>query len=154
MKKWSVLVLVAGMMASNSPRLAAEESRATLYDRLGGMTAIRAVVDDLVGRILADERVNQWFAHAASSPEIAAAYKAKLADFICQGTGGPCQYKGADIVSAHKGRGVTPEAFNAVVEDLKATLQKLAVPQKEQADLLGILGPMKAAIVEKQSAQR
>ena len=151
MKKWKPIVLVAGLTLALSSGLAAFESHASLYDRLGGMPAIRAVVDDLVGRILADSRVNHWFAHAASSPETAAAYKAKLADFICQGTGGPCRYEGADMVSAHKGRGVTEEAFHAVVEDLKATLDKLHVPQKEQSDLLAILGPMKAAVVQNES---
>jgi len=78
-----------------------------------------------------------------------AAYEAKLADFICQGTGGPCHYAGADLTSAHKDRGITEDAFNEVVEDLKATLDHLKVPQKEQSDLLSILGPMKASIVQK-----
>jgi hemoglobin len=151
MKKWQAIVLAAGITAAAA---SAGESHATLYDRLGGMTAIRAVVDNFVGRVLADDRVNHWFAHAASSPETAAAYKAKLADFVCQGTGGPCHYSGADMVSAHKGRGVTEEAFNAVVEDLKATLDQLKVPQKEQSDLLGILGPMKSAVVQRDSAKR
>jgi len=154
MENWKAIVLAAGMTAAISAGLTAGESHASLYDRLGGTTAIRAVVDDFVGRILADERVNRWFAHAASSPEMAAAYKAKLADFICQGTGGPCHYTGADIASAHKGRGVTEDAFNAVVEDLQATLDKLQVPPKEQSDLLSILGPMKAGIVQKESVQR
>ena len=71
-----------------------------------------------------------------------------LADFLCQGAGGPCQYTGASMVTAHAGRGVTGEAFNAVVEDLVATLDKLKVPEKEKADLLGILRPMKMAIVQ------
>jgi hemoglobin len=128
---------------------AAEEDKpASLFARLGGMTAVNAVVDDFVARILADERVNKWFAHAASDPENARAYKAKLADFICQGTGGPCKYTGADMISAHRGRGVTEEAFNAVVGDLIATLDKLKVPEKEKSQLLGILGPMKPAIVQ------
>jgi len=154
MKNWKAIVLAAGMAASFSSGLRADEPHASLYNRLGGMTAIRAVVDDFVGRILADERVNRWFTHAASSPEIAAEYKAKLADFICQGTGGPCHYAGADIASAHKGRGITGAAFNAVVEDLKATLDQLRVPQREQSDLLNILGPMKAAVVQKESPQQ
>jgi len=151
MKKWiTMIVLTAGI----SSGLTAGETHATLYDRLGGMTAIRAVVDDFAGRILNDDRVNRWFAHAASSPDMAAAYKAKLADFICQGTGGPCHYAGADMMSAHKGRGVTDDAFSAVVEDLKATLDHLQVPQKEQSDLLAILGPMKPAVVQKESTQQ
>jgi hemoglobin len=112
------------------------------------MPAIQAVVDDFVTRILADERVNRWFAHAASDPENARTYKAKLADFICQGTGGPCKYTGADMLTAHKGRGVTDEAFSAVVSDLVATLEKFNVPEKEKGQLLSILGPMKPAIVQ------
>ena len=148
MKQWKGMILAAGLAASLAGGAAAAEARASLYERLGGMPAIRAVVNDFVGRILADERVNHWFAHAASDPEHAAAYKSKLADFICQGTGGPCHYTGADMLAAHKGRGVTEQAFAAVVEDLTATLERLHVPQKEKADLMGILAPMKAAIVQ------
>ncbi len=148
MNQWSKTILAAGMAASIACGVAAGESRASLYDRLGGMPAIRAVVDDFVGRVLMDDRVNKWFAHAASSPELLAAYKAKLADFVCQGTGGPCHYAGADMATAHKGHGVTEDAFNAEVEDLVITLDKFHVPEKEKADLLGILAPMKAAIVQ------
>ena len=125
------------------------ERRVSLYDRLGGMPAIRAVVDDLVLRILSDARVRPWFAHAAADPERAAAYKAKLADFVCQATGGPCKYAGMDMITAHKGRGVTEEAFNSVVEDLAATLDKLKVPEKERQQLLGLLAPLKVAVVQR-----
>ena len=73
-----------------------------------------------------------------------------LADFICQATGGPCKYTGPDMFAAHKGRGITSDAFNAVVEDLVATLDKLKVPEREKSQLLGVLGPMKPAIVQEQ----
>jgi hemoglobin len=76
------------------------------------------------------------------------AYKAKLADFVCQATGGPCKYAGTDMVAAHKGRGITAEAFNSVVEDLTATLDKLKVPDKEKQQLLGLLAPLKSAVVQ------
>ncbi len=110
---------------------------------------MRAVAGGLVDAILADNRVNRWFAHAASSAANTAAYKAKLADFICQNTGGPCKYKGSDMVSAHTGRAVTGEAFDAVVEDLIGVLNHHKVPAKEKAELLGILGPLKSSIVQK-----
>jgi hemoglobin len=148
MKDLKTTIFGLAMTLAMVSSLAATETHASLYERLGGMPAIRAVVDDFVGRILADERVNMWFAHAASDPERAALYKSKLADFICQGTGGPCKYAGVDMQTAHKGRGVTAQAFDAVVEDLIATLQKLNVPAKEKADLLSILGPMKSAVVQ------
>ncbi|HLK66927.1 MAG TPA: group 1 truncated hemoglobin [Bryobacteraceae bacterium] len=142
--------IVAGIAFWSGTALYAADNDKTgnLYQRLGGMPAIQAVVDDLVTRILADERVNRYFAHAGADPENARAYKAKLADFICQATGGPCKYAGADMVTAHAGRGITEDAFNAVVSDLVATLDKLQVPEKEKNQLLGLLGPMKAAIVQ------
>jgi hemoglobin len=97
------------------------------------MPAIQAVVDDFVGRILADPRVNQFFAHAAADPWTARAHKANLADFICQGTGGPCKYIGADMVAAHRGRGITEAAFTAVVDDLVETLENSRYPRKRRA---------------------
>lgn len=147
MKRWLVVVGVAVGLSAGLP--AAEvEKKASLYQRLGGKPAIQAVVDDLVARILTDGRINKWFAHAASDPEHAAAYKTKLADFLCVATGGPCQYKGLDMVTAHKNRGVTAAAFDSVVENLVATLDKLQVPQGEQKELLGLLAQVKAAVVQ------
>jgi hemoglobin len=121
----------------------------TLYERLGGQPAIKAVASELVDSILADSRVNKWFAHAASSPANAAAYKAKLADFLCQSTQGPCKYQGLDMTAAHKGRAVTGEAFDAVVQDLIAVLDRLHVPEKEKGEVLALLGPLKSVIVQK-----
>ena len=157
MKKNIRLILAAAVLGItlSSPSSAAfaashetEGGRVTLYQRLGGKPAEQAVVDDFVARILADNRVNKWFAHASADPARAAAYKGMLADFVCQATGGPCKYTGMDMMAAHKGRGVTEAAFNAVVEDLVATLDKFNVPAKEKADLLALLGPLKAAVVE------
>jgi hemoglobin len=139
------LVATVGMALS----LQAANTEKTLYERLGGQPAVQAVAGNLVDSILADARVNKWFAHAASSPANAAAYKAKLSDFLCQNTGGPCQYKGLDMVTAHRGRAVTGEAFDAVVQDLIAVLNKLKVPEKEKGEVLAILGPLKASIVQK-----
>jgi len=148
MKNWKSTILTAALAAGIASGQTAVKTQESLYQRLGGMPAIRAVVDDLVVRILSDDRVNGWFYHAASDPANAAAYKVKLADFLCQGTGGPCKYMGADLATAHKGRGVTDEAFQAVVEDLVATLEKLKVPAKEKTELLGLLAPLKSAVVQ------
>lgn len=148
MKNWKLIIPTVGLTLCLTAGLQAADSDVSLYQRLGGMPAVQAVVDDLVTRILADSRVNKWFAHAASDPEHAALYKAKLADFICQATGGPCKYTGMDMMSAHAGRGVTADAFNSVVEDLVATLDKYKVPAKEKTQLLGILGSLKPMVVQ------
>lgn len=140
---------LALLALSLSPVVAADtRSNEPLYSRLGGRPAVTAVVDAFLNRMLADNRVNTWFQPLAGNPERAAAYKAKLHDFICQAAGGPCKYEGQDMFAAHKGRGVTNEAFAAVVEDLIAVLDQFKVPEKEKSQLLGLLGPVKTAVVQ------
>jgi len=51
--------------------------------------------------------------------------------------------------TAHRGMGITNTAFDALVGDLIATLDKLKVGEREQKELLAALGPMKNDIVEK-----
>jgi hemoglobin len=114
----------------------------SLYDRLGGQPAVTAVVDDFVGNVAADNRINGFFARTDI-----ARLKKNLSDQICQGTGGPCTYTGRDMATAHKGMNITDAQFNALVEDLKKTLDKFKVPDKEQGELLAVLGPMKPQIV-------
>jgi hemoglobin len=114
----------------------------SLYDRLGGQGAIVAVVDDFVGNVAADNRINKFFAKT-DIPRL----KRLLVEQICAGTGGPCTYTGRDMKSAHAGMGITDAQFNALVEDLVKTLDKFKVPDKEKGELLGVLGPMKPSIV-------
>jgi hemoglobin len=148
MKMWKCVPALATVISFVPMAGAANDTR-SLYERLGGKPAIQAVASDLVDRILADPRVNKWFTHAAASVENTNSYKANLADFLCRSTGGPCQYTGPDMVAAHKGRGVTNEAFNAVAEDLVATLDKFKVPEKEKSEVLKLVGGLKPAIVQK-----
>jgi len=114
----------------------------SLYDRLGGQPAIVAVVDDFVGNVAADNRINGFFART-DIPRL----KKLLVEQICAGTGGPCTYTGRSMQAAHKGMNITDAQFNALVEDLQKTLNKFKVPEKEQGDLLAVLGPMKPQIV-------
>jgi len=120
-----------------------------LYDRLGGKKAIAAVVDEFVGRVAADSRINAFFAATASDPKRLAAFKGKLVDQICEASGGPCKYTGTDMKTAHMGMGVSGADFGALVEDLVGALDKFQVPQHDKDQLLGALAPMKGDIVEK-----
>lgn len=148
-------LILAGLTLSAGSLAFAEEAAkpSPLFNRLGGEPAVRAVVDDFVERLMRDDRVNRWFAQAAADPVRLAAYKAKLGDLVCQATGGPCKYAGMDMIAAHQGRGVTEDAFQAVVEDLTATLDKFKVPATEKEQLISLLAPMKPAIVQKKAAQ-
>lgn len=117
----------------------------SLYDRLGGQTAITMVVDSFVARVAADTRINKKFAKSDI-----ARVKAMLVEQVCAATGGPCTYSGRSMKEAHRNMRVTEGEFNALVEDLSATMQALNVPEKERNELLGALAPMKPDIVEVQ----
>ncbi|HAP39084.1 MAG TPA: group 1 truncated hemoglobin [Nitrospira sp.] len=138
---------VSACNSLNSPSAGTAATEKSLYDRLGGKTAITAVVDDFVGRVAADTRINGKFANA-NIPRL----KSMLVDQICQASGGPCTYTGRDMKRTHAGMGVSSSDFDALVGDLVASLNTFKVPEREKNELLGALGPMKGDIVEKPMA--
>lgn len=119
-----------------------------LYERLGGIDAITAVVENFRDRVAADDRINQKFAKT----DLARLTK-MLIDQVCEATGGPCKYTGRNMKDAHAGMGVTSGEFDALVEDLVATLNHFKVGNTEQGELLAVLGPLKPDIVERDSSQ-
>jgi hemoglobin len=119
---------------------------ADLYERLGGLDAITVVVDSFAARCAADDRINPKFARTDISR-----LKKMLVDQICEATGGPCTYTGRSMRETHDGMAVTAGEFDALVEDLSATLDEFDVPVAEQAELLGLLGPLRGDIVEVES---
>src|SRR6266487_3157485 len=121
---------------------------ASLYERLGGLGAITPVVDSFVARCAGDDRINEKFVRT-DVPRL----KKMLVDQVCEATGGPCTYTGRGMLETHDGMEVTAGEFDALVEDLVATLDEFDVPTAEQEELLGLLGPMRDEIVEVESPQ-
>jgi hemoglobin len=147
MRKYTLLALLAGLLALTPLSQAAGND--TLYKSLGGKKAIVAVVDDFVGRVAADNRINGFFKATASDPKRLAKFKKNLVDQICEAAGGPCKYTGKDMKTAHAGMGIASDDFDALVQDLVAALDKFSVKDGDKQALLGVLGPMKKDIVEK-----
>jgi hemoglobin len=114
----------------------------SLYERLGKKEAITAVVDDFVNRVANDNRINGKFANA-NIPRL----KKMLVDQICEASGGPCTYTGKDMKATHVGMGITNADFDALVQDLVASLNKFKVGEREKTELLNVLGPMRKDIV-------
>jgi hemoglobin len=139
-------VLVTGVAVAADKPAAKPKS---LYERLGGKSAIVAVVDEFVARVGADEKINVRFAATTADPKRLAAFKGTLVDQICEAAGGPCTYKGKDMKSAHAGMGIAGDEFDALVADLVGALDKFKVGAAEKDQLLGVLGPMRKDIVEK-----
>lgn len=129
--------------AAPAPPPSAPAAPKSLYERLGGLPAIGAVVDEFLKNVAGDTRIAHRFALTDLKD-----LRQKLVDQICQATGGPCTYKGGDMKSVHKGQRVSSADFNALVEDLVKALDTFKVPEKEKGELLSALASMQGDIVE------
>jgi hemoglobin len=152
-----------GAAATGGTNKAAQvESKLTLFERLGGQDGIVAIVDDFTQRVLQDPRVN-WQRNGVQhggfsihrgksvtwhdSPENVALLKKHLAQFVVLATGGPAHYNGKEIKSTHAGMHIGNPEFDAALGDLKASLDKLKIPNKEQKELLSIIETTRPLIV-------
>jgi hemoglobin len=113
-----------------------------LFERLGGLPAITAVVEEFVARTTTDPRIKQRFFNTD-----AAQLKRLLVEFVASASGGGVKYTGRDMASSHAGMDLVDDEFTALVEDLIAALDKFKVPEREKGELLGALGPLKPQIV-------
>lgn len=127
------------------PGAAQQKSQRSLYQRLGGYDAIAAVVDDVLPRVLGAPELAPFF--KGHSNDSNARTRQLIVDFVCQKTGGPCLYIGRSLKTAHEGLGLTDANWNALVNHLKASLDKNKVPPKEQSELLAIITSTKSDIV-------
>lgn len=137
-----VIATLAATLAVGGCTTQSTQPLPPLYQRLGGDTAITAIVDDAVANIAADPRINQRFRHTG-----ALHLRRNLVDLFCARAGGPCVYTGRDMSAAHEGMNIRDDEFNALVEDLALSLEKHRVPEPEKRELLAILGQMKNAVI-------
>src|SRR3954471_17914775 len=123
MKKQNVLhllawVLIASMAVLTSCKDDEEEAKeATLYERLGKVEAISAVVDQFLANVVADNTINGRFSATVADNSRVTALRNNLINQICQGTGGPCTYTGKTMMAAHAGMNITEAEFGALVGD-------------------------------------
>jgi len=98
----------------------------TLYERLGGREAIRAVVDDFYDRLLADDDLGPFFADAD-----VATLRRTQTDFLCEAAGGPETYDAAPVREAHLHVPFTPEHIERAVALLRESLDEFDVPEDD-----------------------
>ena len=123
------------------------EGSTPLYNRLGMNVGITAVIDDFIGKVAADKRINSFFAAAAADPVRLNRLKLNLVNQVGMASGGAEKYTGMTMKAAHKGMNIKDDEFNALVEDLTASLVKFDVQSKAKIELLTVLGGMRADIV-------
>jgi hemoglobin len=120
----------------------------SLYDRLGGFDMINALTESWVARVGGDDQANGKFVRT----DIPRLMK-EVNDQLCEATGGPCTYTGRSMAETHDGMKVTAGEFDVVMQHLDDALDELNVPKAEQAELVGLIMPMRDDIVEVESPE-
>lgn len=133
-------MLAIGLCIASAPAQAADDA---LFQELGGKAGIDKIVADLMPIILADARINTFFAKTDMKK-----LQVLLSEQFCQLAGGPCSYSGRDMVISHDEMGVRPAHFNALAEDLQIAMENNKVSTSASNQLIAKLAPMKRAIVQ------
>lgn len=105
----------------------------TLFQKLGGETAVDAAVDIFYRKVLSDDRISGFFDDADMDKQAA-----KQKSFLTMAFGGPNNYTGMDMRNGHAHlvkRGLNDTHFDAVVENLAATLKELNVSAEHIAEV-------------------
>jgi len=138
---------------------------ASLYDRLGGIFAIAAVVDHfsdavvrnpIVGQESANPALREWHTNnLARLPGL----KFMRTLWVCDVAGGPFDYAATrpgstplGLEEAHRELRISPAEFDEVAAELARTLDHFNVPEQEKGEVLAAFAAHKGEVTEGYSA--
>jgi len=140
--------LLAALVGAQSVQAAAEGEK-SLYERLGGVFAIAAVIDHfsdavvqnpIVGKTSKNPTLREW--HTKSLGRLPG-LKFMRTLWVCAATGGPCKYTPTKpgstelgLEEAHRALKISPAEFDEVAAELGRSLDFAKVPAKEKAEVL------------------
>ena len=137
----SALSVIAALALASC---ASQAPQASLYSRLGGLPAIKAVVEKTLDTAASDPRTSRSF----KGIKLAGVKESVVAQ-LCEASGGPCKYQGESMAKVHAGLDITSAEFDAFAGQLVSVLDEFKVGAAEKNELLQLLGPMKRDIVTK-----
>lgn len=141
------LLLGLAILFSGAPAAPARAAAKSLYEQLGGEAAVNAAVDIFYRKVLKDDRIKHFFTGVDMQRQAA-----KQKAFLTMAFGGPNKYTGADMRKAHAhlvAKGMNDTHFNAVMENLGATLTELKVPGELIAQAAGIAESVRGDVLGK-----
>jgi hemoglobin len=119
----------------------------SLFDRLGGNGAIDAAVEIFYRKVRDDERISHFFEGVDMSTQAS-----KLKAFLALAFGGPDAYSGKSLRAGHQhlvAQGLSDFHFDAVIDDLGATLKELGVADSVIAEVAAIANSVRADVLGK-----
>ncbi len=123
-------------------------SKPSLYERLGGVYSIAAVVDDFIDTIMADPQLNSNpLVDEAHHRVSKAGFKYLVTEMVCWATGGPQQYSGRSMSDSHAHLNISEAEWKVFLQDFQQSLDKFNVPQAEQKELFDLVESTRKDIV-------
>jgi hemoglobin len=133
----------------------------SLYERLGGVFAIAAVVDHFSDALIKNPRVGQGSDNTAldqwstSHLDRLPGLKFMRTLWVCEVAGGPQRFVATEpgrtplgLEEAHREFAITPEEFDEVAAELERSLRALGVPDQETGEVLAAFAQHKAEVTE------
>ena len=139
------LLLCGADISAKAQSPAAVEARTSdLYVALGQKAGIQHFTRDFIVIVLADDRIKSQFDDTDMDR-----LTGLIAEQLCDLAGGPCEYSGKDMKSAHAGRKISTMQFNALAEDLQIAMENDGVSSSASNQLIAKLAPMYGQVTEK-----
>ena len=131
----------------------------SLYERLGGVFAIAAVVDQfsdaivqnpIVGQTSKNPALREW--HTNNLGRLPG-LKFMRTLWVCNVAGGPFEFEATQpgstplgLEEAHRQFRISPEEFDEVAAELGRTLDLFKVPEREKGEVLGAFAAHKGEV--------
>lgn len=133
----------------------------SLYDRLGGVFAIAAVINHFSDAVIANRKVGK----GSDNPQLdewstdqqnrLPGLKFMRTLWVCNVAGGSFQYLGTKpgstllgLEEAHRELRITPEQFDEVAAELGRSLDAFSVPEREKGEVLEAFAAHKGEVTE------
>ncbi len=116
----------------------------SLYEKLGGKTAVAAVVNDFYDRMLADEELNYIFKGTDMEK-----LRAHQTLFISYALGGPQKFEGRTLRQSHTGLNISDEQYEKTIQHLNAALRGAGVPAEDCIKVEAFIRSVKPHIINK-----
>jgi truncated hemoglobin YjbI len=116
----------------------------SLYERLGGEQGVRKIVNDVLDKNLNNPFIGHYFKKIDMSK-----LKQLVFEFFSMGIGGPHQYTGRDMITAHTGLNINEEDFQIANNDTIQALKENGIGEKEIHEVIAILDSMKGEVILK-----
>ena len=134
----------------------------SLYERLGGVFAIAAVIDHFSDEVVQNRKVGQGSPNAAlsewSTDEVAArlpGLKFMRTLWVCDVSGGPFDFSATKpgatelgLEEAHRELRISSDEFDEVAAELARSLDHFGVPELEKGEVLAAFAAHKGEVTE------